>query len=197
MKKSVKTLSIITISFLFLSSSRAQLKFASQHSSIGNDIKKVLAEYPACFAGIRGDIILQNPQTTEYECNFKADGSEESSITIYTANKKEICSWQALMLTTGDFNEAKKKYRLLYSQLNIQPLSLGNLNSLPLKGSYDEPKEEKKFASSILSFNTSDMALKKLKVEILLQYEPMEWKVKVLVYDREREDHERGKIKDD
>jgi hypothetical protein len=34
-------------------------------------------------------------------------------------------------------------------------------------------------------------------VEVSLQYELMEWKVNLLVYDREREDHERGKIKDD
>lgn len=33
----------------------------------------------------------------------------------------------------------------------------------------------------------------KLKIEISMQFiEPMEWKVRLMVYDRDREDNERG-----
>ena len=196
MKKPVKTLSLITISLFFFTAASSQLKFASQNSSMGNDIKKVLAEYSNCYAGLRGDILIQNPQTTEYECNFKIDGAEESSITVYTSAKKEICSWQALVLTTESFSEAKKKFRSLYTQLNNQAVQIDGFNPMHLKGSYEEPKEEKKFASSVLVLNTGNETLKKLRVEIAMQYEPMEWKVKVLIYDKEREDDERGRLRD-
>jgi hypothetical protein len=32
-----------------------------------------------------------------------------------------------------------------------------------------------------------------LRLEVSLQYELLEWKVKILLYDKEREDNERGK----
>ena len=63
-----------------------------------------------------------------------------------------------------------------------------------LKGEYESPVEQKKFASVVLSFDPADESLKKLKVEIVMEAEQMEWKIKVLVYDRDHEDDERGEI---
>jgi hypothetical protein len=196
MRKSVKTLSLITILFLLFYHSEAQFKFASQGNK-SSEIKKIIEDFPNHFTNIRGEVIVENPQSTEYECNLKAEGTEESSITIYSSKKKTICSWQGLMLTTENFSEAKKKYKELYGQLNNLAVKFESSEVLNLKGDYEEPKEEKRFASSVFILKTEDESIKKLKVEISLQYELMEWKVKLLVYDREREDHERGKIKDD
>jgi hypothetical protein len=97
------------------------------------------------------------------------------------------------MLTTDDFIEAKKKYKTIYDQLHNQELNLDGNNALRLKGVYDEPKDEKKFISTLLSLSPGDERFKGLKVEILLQYELMEWKLKVLAYNKEKEDDERGK----
>ena len=69
---------------------------------------------------------------------------------------------------------------------------MNNGATFRLEGRYEEPAEEKKFTSVIFSFDTDDEAMKKLKVEIVMLYEPMDWKIKVLVYDRDREDDERG-----
>ena len=56
------------------------------------------------------------------------------------------------------------------------------------------PQEEMKFTAVLFSLDPADEAAKKLKVELSLQYQaPMEWRIKILVYDREREDDERGK----
>lgn len=65
-----------------------------------------------------------------------------------------------------------------------------------LKGIYESPVEEKKFASVLFSFDNADESLKKLRVEVMLEADQMEWKVKVLVYDRDREDDERGEIQE-
>ena len=65
-------------------------------------------------------------------------------------------------------------------------------HSILFKGHYEEPVEERKFTSSLFSCESKADSPCKLKVEIVMAYEPMEWKVKLLVYDRDREDHERG-----
>ncbi|OSZ81321.1 hypothetical protein CAP36_08830 [Chitinophagaceae bacterium IBVUCB2] len=194
MKKSVKTLALITISFLFTTFSNAQLKLPGLNS-VANDIKKVIEDYPNRFINLMGEVQMQNTQSTDYHCNFTVNGAEEAFITRYPA-KKEICSWQAVMLTTDNFDKARQKFKLLFNQLNNLSVKAGT-GTFKLKADYESPEESKKFTSILFSFEPANESVKKLKVEISMQYiEPMEWKVKVLIYDRDREDDERGAIKE-
>lgn len=188
MKPPVKLLVVLTIFFFSAGSTKAQFKLSSS-SGISEDIKKVIDDYPNHFNNITGELIINNPQSSEYQCNFKVDGAEECTITKYDGKDNTISSWQATMLTTENFNEAKKKFRFLYDQLNNLPN-----NAMHLKGKYEAPVEEKKFASVIFSFTPATESVKKLRVEVALEAQGMEWKVKVLVYDRDREDDERGNI---
>jgi len=192
MKKSVKTLALITIAALLFNFSNAQLKLP-QLNNIGSDIKKVIEDYPDRFANLSGDLIVQNPQSTDYQCKFAVNGAEQTTITRYTSKKDNVCSWQSLMLTTESFDKAKQKFKTLFNQINNLVVSAGGAKTFHLKGTYETPVEEKKFASVLFSFNSDDEEIRKLKVEISMQYELLEWKVSVLVYDREREDNERGK----
>ena len=196
MKKSVKPLVLITIVALFCNTADAQLRIPVING-LGNDVKKVIENYPSRFINLMGEKVAESTQSIEYNCNFKVNGAEETSITRYSA-KKEVCSWQALMLTTESFDKAKQKFKSLYNQLNNLSVDIDNAKNLHLKGIYETPAEEKKFASVLFYFQPASDAVKKLKVEILMEFaEPMEWKVKVLVYDREREDNEKGKTVDE
>ena len=191
MIKSVKSHVLITMSVFLFYSSNAQLRLPVIRGGVGSDVKKVIEDYPNRFINLMGEIITENTQSTDYQCNFKVNGAEEAIITRYSA-KKEVCSWQALMLTTDNFEKARQKFKSLYNQLNNLSVSFGAA-SFRLKGKYESPDEKKKFTSMLFSFEPANEAEKKLKIEITMQYfEPMEWKVKVLVYDREREDDERG-----
>ncbi len=196
MKKSVKTLAFITIAAFLSITTAAQPKLPVVNG-IGPDVKKVIQDYPNQFSNLKGEVINQNPQSTEYACNFKVTGAEEVSITQYSANKKyPITSWQAVILTTDDFEEAEKKFKSLFNQLNNLATKMEEGVYLRLKGKYEQPTEEKKFTSVIFAVDNGSTTLKKLKVEISMQYELLEWKVKVLVYEKEREDNERGQVEE-
>lgn len=186
MKPPVKTLAVITIFFLSFTSVDAQVKPATGNNLVA-DIKKVIEDYPSHFDHIIGELIIQNPQSSDYKCNFKVSGAEECTITRYTGKRNQISSWQAVMLTADNFDDAKKKYRALYNQLNHL-----SLKSMRLEGTYETPVEEKKFSSVLFAFSPVDESVKKLRVELVLEAEMMDWKVKLLVYDRDREDNERG-----
>ncbi len=188
MKAFVKVLTLSTIFFFSPDQADAQLRLTN-NNNFSSDIKKVIDDYPNHFSHITGEQIIQNPQSTDYQCNFKVNGAEECSITRYSGKKGQVSSWQALMLTTDDFEEAKKKFKSLYAQINNL-----SVRSMYLKGVYETPVEEKKFTSVIFSFDATDESLKKLKVELILEAEQMDWKVKVVVYDRDRDDDERGDI---
>ncbi len=196
MKKSVKTLVLIT-SFLSLSvSASAQLKLPVV-SALATDMKKVIGDFPNRFINLMGEILAQHPQSTDYECNFKVSGAEACFITRYSA-KKEICSFEALMLTTDNFDKAKQKFRSLFNQLNNLSADIGSDRHVRFKGTYESPDEKLKFTSVVFHPEPATETSTRLKVELALQfYEPMEWRVKVLVYDREREDVDRGREKEE
>jgi hypothetical protein len=191
MNRSVKTLALITISLFVFNVGSAQLKLNSG-SSVATDVKKVIEDYPNNFSNLIGDVIIQNPQSTDFKCNFKVAGAEECFITRYAAGKKPIVSWEALMLTTEDFETARKKFKTLYSQLNNLTLA-----GSKLKGTYEAPAEGTDFTTVVFSFDPKEESTKKLRVELIMEAQMMDWKVKILVYDRDRNDDERGTIVED
>ena len=193
MNRTVKALALITILFSFQSTTLAQLKLPVSSASIASDIRKVIEDYPNQFMNLQGELLVEHPQSADYACNFNVKGAEAATVTIYSAKHHNVVSWQALMLTTDDFETAKKKFRALYSQMNNLAVQPSAGRTYHLKGDFEAPAEEKKFTSILFSIGAED-ALKKLKVELVMVYEPMEWKIKLLVYDREREDDERGSI---
>jgi hypothetical protein len=65
-----------------------------------------------------------------------------------------------------------------------------------LAGEYDEPDESKKFSTSTFRLLPAASNLPKLKVDVALQFVFPEWKVNLLVYQKDREDNERGDIND-
>jgi hypothetical protein len=186
MKKTVKTLVLFTCLSVLSGSLHAQLKLPVSNAFM-NDIRKVIADHASHFDHIRGEVITESPQTTEYQCTLQVNGAEESSITRHSS-KKSIYSWEAVMLTTESFEKAKQKFKSLYNQLNNMSANLGDQQQ-----DYESPKEEKKFTAIIFKASPSMEWSDKVKLELSLQFHsPMEWKIKVMVYDQERADEERG-----
>ncbi len=194
MKKSVKTLVFITSFFVFSSHIHAQLKLPVANT-IANDLRKVISDYPNHFSSFTGEMIEENVQYTDYECNFVPKGAEKATITRYSSKGNDVYSWQTVILTTDNFETARQKFRALYNQVNNLTVKAGTgTNAVHLRGHYEAPVEEKKFNSIVFRADPADETSKKLKAELSIEfYAPMEWRVKLMVYDRDREDNERGK----
>ena len=103
--------------FFSFSTAEVQVKFASA-TTIATDIKKVIDDYPNHFENLTGEVVIQNPQSTDYPCNFKISGAEEAIITRY-GGKRNCISWHAVMLTTESFNEAKENIIHFITNLTI------------------------------------------------------------------------------
>ncbi|MES1215140.1 MAG: hypothetical protein ABUT20_06475, partial [Bacteroidota bacterium] len=96
---------------------------------------------------------------------------------------------------TDDFEKAKNSFHNLYTQLNNLAVHFEGARSYHLQGAYESPEEEKKFTSTLFAADPADESIKPMKVELLMEYVLLEWKIKLLVYEKEREDDERGEIK--
>jgi hypothetical protein len=188
--KSVKFLVLITIGILLKNGLIAQVKLPIVDNPIKAEMERVVKDYFNEFINIRGEEIVENPQSTDYKSMVTLHGSEGCSITKYSSTKNNIWSWQAVMLTTEEFSQAKKSFQALYNQLNNLSVNFETQTGCSFKGDYSIPTEERKFTSVVFSANSKDEALKPLKIELTLQYKIVEWEIRIIVYGKEREDNE-------
>lgn len=196
MKFKTKLLLLLLSSFIVLNTATAQLKVpGTGNSDVRNALEKVINDYPKAFASLKGEVIANNPQTVEYESLLSFKTAEKNTITQYSG-KNPVYSWQAQMFTTEEFETAAKKYKSFYTQLKGMNIRLNRDYDYKLDGEYSKPEESKKFSSTVFRLLPNASYLPKVKVELSLQYEFPEWKIYLMVYQKEREDNERGKIEE-
>jgi len=187
---------LAALMLLITSAVQGQVKRSAPAASLKSDLQKIIGDFNSGFSSIRGGVQYENPQTTEYASEVQLSGAEACVITQHSG-ARPMYSFEALMLTTEDFAEAAKKYKSLYGQLKGMTIRINNDYTYSLSGSYEAPDESKKFSSSVLRLLPAATQLPRLKVEVSLQYYFPEWKVSLLVYEKEREDRDRGKKEDD
>ncbi|HVK97115.1 MAG TPA: hypothetical protein VM368_04815 [Flavisolibacter sp.] len=189
-------LPILLTFFIFLSlPSSAQLKRSFTNSELSMALEKVIVDMPNRFAQLKGPVIAENPQSTEYATLLKLNSVESNSIVKYSGNLP-VYSWMATVLSTESFEDAVKKYKGLFQQLQIMNLKLHNDFYYTLAGNYVPPSDTKKFCSSIFKLKPDLDIIADLKVDVTMQYEFPEWKVNLIVYQGEREDYESGSLID-
>jgi hypothetical protein len=193
MKLKTKQLLLSCATICLLQSSQAQLKLpGTGNPDVRNALQTVIEDFPKGFANLKGEVLNTNPQTVEYESLLSFKSAEKNTITRHSG-KDPVYSWQAHMATAEEFEEAEKKYKNLYKQLKGMGLKLNRDYEYSLSGDYDAPSESRKFSSTVFRLMPNANNLPKVKVELSLQYEFPEWKIYLLVYQKEREDADRGK----
>jgi hypothetical protein len=172
--------------------SNAQVKLPVTNNDLRTNLEKIIADFPSHFSGLRGDTLMDNPQSIEFASLLDFRMAAENSITEYKSTRP-IYSWQALLLKTEEFDEASKKYKWLFNQLRVMTVNVDGY-SFTLSGDYNMPDPSRKFSSSVFKLTPNASNMPKLKIEVSMQYEFPEWKVSLVVYEKEREDYERGDI---
>jgi hypothetical protein len=159
------------------------------------DIAKVISDYPNGFRNISGEQVVENPQTIEFDCKTSVKDALKCRVIKYSSNVKDIYSWETEMLKTDDFDEASKKFRAIYNSLQHLSVNIDGVNVV-FKGDYIKPTESIKFTTIV--FNASDKTpeLSKLKIALLLETEMLEWVIRIQVYEKERDDKDKGREKD-
>jgi len=184
-----------TVLLFYCLNTEAQVKFPVTNNDLRINLSQILSDYSLGFSSLKGDTISIGPGTIEYTTRLDFQGCEHNSITQYKS-KNQIYTWQAVLLTTEDFEEASKKYKWLFNQLKVMTVKVQD-HSFTMNGEYDTPEESKKFCSSIFKLSPNEANMPKLKIEASMRFEFPEWKISLLVYEREREDYERGDINGD
>lgn len=181
--------------FLPSLNSHAQFKFPVTNNDLRTNLSRVLTDYANGFPTLKADTIAVNEQSIEFATQLQFEGCEQNTISQYKS-KNAIYSWQALLLTTEDFEEASKKYKWLYDQLKVMTVKVEDY-SFTLSGDYGAPDESRTFSTTVFKLTPNAANMPKLKIEASMHFEFPEWKVTLVVYEREREDNEQGDINGD
>ncbi|MBS1947965.1 MAG: hypothetical protein JST47_09375 [Bacteroidetes bacterium] len=174
----------IATSLAFLSFSAGSLAQGAFSNSTSATLEKVIQDYPNRFKDIKGDVIIQNPQTTEYQSKVHVPGSSSCIVTHYSSSKNDVYSWGCTLLKTEDFNTAKNKFREIFNQIKNSIIKLNGNKPYILNGQYESPTEDKKFTTVIFELIPAVGEMKAVKINLSLQYLVTEWKLSLSVYDQ-------------
>ncbi len=189
MKPLTATLAII------LSFFSASAQIITVKNSLQTDIAKVISDYPNGFKNISGDQLIENPQTIEFASRVEIKDAIKCRVIKYSSNTKEIFSWEADILRTDDFEEASKKFRSCFSSLQHLSVDINGLNAV-FKGEYIKPSESIKFTTIVFDAGDKTPELENLKIALVLETEMLDWVIRIQVYEKQRDDKDRGPIID-
>ncbi len=164
----------------------AQGVFANQTNDA---LEKVIRDYPNQFRNIKGEKLQSGAQSTEYKSTVIIPGAVSSSITQYADADKHIVSWQAILFTSGDFDDAREKYKSLFDQIKNTIVKLEGERPVIINGQYETPAENKKENNLVFDMLPATGSTQQMKVELTLLKINQRWKVVLSVYDKDhRED---------
>jgi len=160
------------------------------------DIVKVISDYPNGYKNIIGEQIIENPQRVEFECLIKVKDAIKCKLIRYSSSVREIYSWEAEMMKTDAFETASKKFRAIYNSLQNLTVKI-NGSTAVFQGDYIKPSEAVKFTSIVLDPGDRAAELKKLKLALVFETDMLDWVIKILIYEKEREDKDKGPATDE
>jgi hypothetical protein len=145
-------------------------------------------DFPNRFHNIKGDVIAQRAQTVEYKSTIQVPGSSSCVVTKHVVPNNDSYSWSCTAFITKDFAAAKNKYKEIYEQIANTIIKVDGQKPFIISGQYRTPYEERKLTSVLFELLPAVGDMKKLKIELDLQYVVSEWKVTLNVYDSDHKD---------
>src|SRR5215204_2850786 len=152
-------------------------------------LQKVIQDYPNHFINIKGAQVTGNLRTLQYHSTVEVPGSVNCVLIQYVA-KKEIYSWNCVILESDKFNEAKSKFTELYNQIRNTIVKIEGEKPFILNGKYETPTDDKKFTCVVFQLLPATGEMQKLKVELTLQRTIHDWRLSLAIHDEERRNDE-------
>jgi hypothetical protein len=150
-------------------------------------LEKVIQDYPNRFRNIKGAVLLENAQATNYESSVKIPGSLSCIVSQSNARNREVLSWKADLFTSADFGEARQKYAELFNQIKNTIIKFNGSKPYILTGQYTSPDEARPFHAVVFNMLPATGDLQKVKVEISLEQQGTNWKLQLAIYDDREE----------
>jgi hypothetical protein len=180
----MKTFAILLLLSLAVHGSFGQDVFSNQTN---NTLEKVIQQYPNQFRDIRGPLLSSQSGRTEYKSTIGIPGAIATTIVQSTPAHKNLVSWQSLVYSGAGFDQARKRFEELFSQIKntiVRPES----RPVIIDGQYKDPTEE--MGSTTINFDLLPATgpMQHLSIELTLKNQSGKWNVVLCVTDKDNKD---------
>lgn len=165
---------------VFLSASlSAQGVFSNKTQVI---LEKVIQDYPNHFYHLRGELIGQALQTSQYRSTLQLPGAASSVVTV-SGTGTQGSGWSCTILQTTDFNTARTRFAEIYDQLSNSIISTDGQKTYILNGQYEAPAENRNNTQVLFSLLPGVGQMKQVRVELALDRQDSNWVLSLSVSD--------------
>ena len=149
-------------------------------------LEKVIRDYPNRFHNIKGDLISQHAQVSEYKSTISVPGASYCSIWKYNVANNEMYNWNCTTFNSPNFMQARARFKEIYDQIANTIIKIDGQKPFIVSAQYRTPTELRN--TNMISFELLPLVndMKNLKIDLSLEKEDAIWKVKLSVYDGER-----------
>ena len=144
-------------------------------------LEKVIGDYPNQFKNIKGALLVQNGQASNYASSIIIPGSV--SCIVLQSNTRQTNSWKADLFSSSSFDEARSRYTELYNQIKNTVIKVEGTKPYILSGQYAAPAANKSSHTIVFSMLPASGELQRVKVEISLEQQGSTWKLQLAIYD--------------
>lgn len=148
-------------------------------------LQKVIGDYPHRFENIRGKVLEQRSQATDFQSTVQIPGSIHCTVSKYKSPEKDLYSWTCLLYSNNSFDNSKNKFKSLYNQIANSIIKLQGDKAFILNGTYDDPDERQNVNSVMFQLLPSTGDLQKLKIELQLIHRQSSWDIRLIVYEQD------------
>lgn len=170
---------------LFFLSPVLQAQFSLHGAAnLGEPLAKILKDFPNHFKNLKGALLADNIESTDYICTTVLPGSLSSAITLHGAEKDNDYSWEAVMDSVEDFDKAKTEFNRLYKEIKKTTFFI-DAEKISLSADYAAPSEDMQFSTIIFRPVPVNDSMQHAVVELSLQYLITHWQVTISIYNKE------------
>lgn len=189
MKKKMITFLVLVVSM----QATAQLRLfdKKEPSTFQKAVQVIISDFPYNYRHITGDLVDKQGDFEQYASSVKLPGAQSNIIGIYHSAMDTTASWQALMLTTEDFDDAAREYKRLFHALKQCRMKTTDGSAYYMAGEYEAPSEETDFVTSTLVIETGDERFSEFKIEVEMLFQLDKWVVNINMISKKRDDEVR------
>src|ERR1700677_5049989 len=129
-------------------------------------IDAVLGDLPNNLRYVTGELLLAEGEVDSYASLVTVSDAENCIVTRYHSAEDTTASWQAKMLSSGDYGAAARKYEQVYQQLKTCYVRLPDGSIYYLEGTWAPAREGITFTTSTLKVRSGDQRFRDVMVQL-------------------------------
>ena len=177
--------SIIIIFVLNCGVAHAQFyKALMPSANFSDSLARIVTDFRSNFRHIQGQRLQSGNDADIFQSTATVPGSFECTIYRYHSVKDSSASWQGVMYRGDNYKEAVRAYKTTYRFLKRAKLLPTDQIGMEFHGDMDEPKEDVRFAQTVLQAHSSDPFYKEFVAETELVNFYDKWEVHLSLHNK-------------